>query len=225
VWCLSGVPQYFDGTTTHSLAFLDSNVATASKWANARTLTLTGDATGSGSIDGSGNVSIAMTGVQAAKWTTTRTETCGGDLSGSASVSGAANWTLSCTVTAASTSTAGKVALATNAQALGGTDSTHAVTSAALASGCALGTPGYCTFPGGLIHQWGYTGAGAVGASSSLTISFPKGCGAAAYSVVATTDTGGTNAWHMGTIGSSGFTIFNDKSGAAGFYWMADCTS
>jgi hypothetical protein len=40
---------------------LTGNASTASKWATARTLTFTGGATGSGSIDGSGNVSIAMT--------------------------------------------------------------------------------------------------------------------------------------------------------------------
>ena len=42
-------------------AFLDSNVASASKWANARTITLTGSVTGSVSIDGSANVSLATT--------------------------------------------------------------------------------------------------------------------------------------------------------------------
>lgn len=42
-------------------AFLDSNVASASKWANARTITLTGSVTGSVSIDGSSNVSLDTT--------------------------------------------------------------------------------------------------------------------------------------------------------------------
>lgn len=42
-------------------AFLDSNVASASKWANARTITLTGSVTGSASLDGSGNVSLDTT--------------------------------------------------------------------------------------------------------------------------------------------------------------------
>ena len=42
-------------------AFLDSNVASSSKWANARTITLTGSVTGSVSIDGSSNVSLATT--------------------------------------------------------------------------------------------------------------------------------------------------------------------
>ena len=51
-----------DFTTRASLdANLVGNAATASKWATARTLTLTGSVTGSVSIDGSGNVSLATT--------------------------------------------------------------------------------------------------------------------------------------------------------------------
>lgn len=42
-------------------ANLNGNANTASKWATARTLSLTGDVTGSASVDGSGNVSIATT--------------------------------------------------------------------------------------------------------------------------------------------------------------------
>lgn len=54
-----------DRNTTYSewgtLAYLTDNVASASKWANARTITLTGSVTGSVSIDGSQNVSLATT--------------------------------------------------------------------------------------------------------------------------------------------------------------------
>lgn len=51
-----------DFTTRASLdANLVGNAATASKWATARTITLTGSVTGSVSIDGSGNVSLATT--------------------------------------------------------------------------------------------------------------------------------------------------------------------
>jgi hypothetical protein len=46
------------GTIT---AALTGNASTASAWQTARTLTFTGDATGSGSVDGSANVSIALT--------------------------------------------------------------------------------------------------------------------------------------------------------------------
>ena len=49
---------YFDWKT---IAFTDSNVASASKWSTARTITLTGSVTGSVSIDGSANVSLVTT--------------------------------------------------------------------------------------------------------------------------------------------------------------------
>lgn len=53
-----------DGTITSASGFIGSlsgNASTASKWATARTLTLTGSVTGSVNIDGSGNVSLATT--------------------------------------------------------------------------------------------------------------------------------------------------------------------
>ena len=43
------------------IAYVTSNVASASKWATARTLSLSGSVTGSATIDGSGNVSISTT--------------------------------------------------------------------------------------------------------------------------------------------------------------------
>ena len=48
-------------TSWREFAFLDSNVASASKWETPRTITLTGSVTGSVSIDGSQNVSLATT--------------------------------------------------------------------------------------------------------------------------------------------------------------------
>lgn len=60
-WTISSDAQ--DQTTAWSKAIAvgDSITATsAAKWTTARTLTFTGGATGSGSIDGSGNVSIAL---------------------------------------------------------------------------------------------------------------------------------------------------------------------
>ena len=54
-----------DSNTTYSewgtLAYLTDNVASSSKWATARTITLTGSVTGSVSLDGSQNVSLATT--------------------------------------------------------------------------------------------------------------------------------------------------------------------
>lgn len=48
-------------------ATLSGNASTASKWATARTLTLTGDATGSASMDGSANVSMSVNVVDSDK--------------------------------------------------------------------------------------------------------------------------------------------------------------
>ena len=67
---------------------LSGNAATATKWQTARTLSLTGDVTGSATIDGSGNVSIATTGSNLVH--KTGDETIGGDktFTGNVNVSG-----------------------------------------------------------------------------------------------------------------------------------------
>jgi hypothetical protein len=76
------------GPTRQRLAFTtgtaNGQVARADAWTTSRTFSFTGDATGStAGVDGSGNVSVAMTGVQAAKWTTPRTFSFTGDTTGS----------------------------------------------------------------------------------------------------------------------------------------------
>ena len=61
---VSSVPSdavLVSSSNSNILATLNSNVASASKWANARTITLTGSVTSSVSIDGSQNVSLATT--------------------------------------------------------------------------------------------------------------------------------------------------------------------
>lgn len=61
---VSSVPSdavLVSSSNSNILATLGSNVASSSKWANARTITLTGSVTGSVSIDGSQNVSLATT--------------------------------------------------------------------------------------------------------------------------------------------------------------------
>lgn len=86
----------FDGTADISLPGVNAagnqsttgNAATATKWQTARTLALTGDVTGSATIDGSGNVSIATTGSNLVH--KTGDETIGGNktFTGNVSVSG-----------------------------------------------------------------------------------------------------------------------------------------
>ena len=61
---VSSVPSdavLVSSSNSNILATLNSNVASSSKWANARTITLTGSVTGSVSIDGSANVSLVTT--------------------------------------------------------------------------------------------------------------------------------------------------------------------
>ncbi|WP_259716422.1 pyocin knob domain-containing protein [Weissella confusa] len=86
----------FDGTADISLPGVNAagnqsttgNAATATKWQTARTLALTGDVTGSATIDGSGNVSIATTGSNLVH--KTGAESIGGDktFTGNVNVSG-----------------------------------------------------------------------------------------------------------------------------------------
>lgn len=91
---IGGVP--FDGTADISLPGVNAagnqsttgNAATATKWQTARTLALTGDVTGSATIDGSGNVSIDTTGSNLVH--KTGAESIGGDktFTGKVNVSG-----------------------------------------------------------------------------------------------------------------------------------------
>ena len=77
---------------------ITGNSATATKLVTARTISLTGDATGSTSFDGSANASITATVSQAAKLKTPRTISLSGDVSGSTSFDGSANATIATTV-------------------------------------------------------------------------------------------------------------------------------
>lgn len=189
-------------------------------------LTVTGGITGALTGNVTGNVSGSSgsaTGnaATASKWQAARTQNCGGDLSGSVSVDGSGDWTLSCTVTAASTSTAGKVALATGAQVITGTDTTHAVTPASLTSQASFSS-GFMTWPGGILQEWGHTAT--LGGSSSTVVTLPRTCPTNAPTLLlVSADNGGTNGGH-GTVNStSQITVGNDKSGSSGYWWYVIC--
>lgn len=106
---------------------ISANAVSASKWATARTLALSGDVSGSVSFDGSANATLTATvaddshnhiisnvdGLQAAldaklaasanavsasKWLTARTITLAGDATGSTTIDGSANKTITVTV-------------------------------------------------------------------------------------------------------------------------------
>lgn len=124
---------------------LDGTAADASKWTTARTITLAGDASGSVSIDGSANVTLTATVVAssvAANSVALGTDTTGNYVatvagSNGISVSGSGSEGAAVTVTGvnASVTAKGVVELATNAEAIAGTDTARALTPA---SGAAL---------------------------------------------------------------------------------------
>ena len=78
----------------------------------------------------------------------------------------------------ATTTTKGVVELATDAEALAGTDTTRAVTSSGLASNKSLAASGYIEFPGGVYLQWG-TGTG--GSAVTFPTAFPNNCRAVVF--------------------------------------------
>lgn len=84
----------------------------------------------------------------------------------------------------ASETVASLIELATNAEALGGTDTTRAVTSAGLASTRSYSANGYQKFPGGLIIQWGALPS--YGGAADMVVTFPVAFPVACQSVVAT---------------------------------------
>lgn len=78
---------------------------------------------------------------------------------------------------AATTTTQGVVELADSTEALGGTDSTRAVTSAGLASAKSLAANGYYKLPGGLIIQWGRAMYSTnTWTTTTFPIAFPNSC-------------------------------------------------
>ena len=97
--------NYGDITAGTITAALAGNAATATKWATARTITLSTDASGSVTFDGSANATLAITvtnSAQATKLTTARTISLGGDATGSVSFDGSsATNTISATVATA----------------------------------------------------------------------------------------------------------------------------
>lgn len=96
-----------------------------------------------------------------------------------------ANWTELSTVPQATEAVAGIIEIATNAQAQAGTDTTKAVTPAALAAAFGgvnqgLIENGYQKFPSGLIIQWGSTASfdhsGSASQSVTFPVAFPAAC-------------------------------------------------
>jgi len=165
---------------------LDGTAADASKWTNARTITLGGDASGSVSIDGSANVTLTVSvdGVQANS-VALGTDTTGNYVatvsgSGAISVSGSGSEGAGVTVSVADSSTTAKgaVELATSAEAITGTDTARAVTPKAASDMVADRISNYRvtdTMPAGsLVHPVAHgmgTAFGVGGAVSPIIVS------------------------------------------------------
>ena len=129
----------------------------------------------------------------------------------------------------ASTTVKGIVELTTNSEALDGSDSTRAVTSAALASSKSYTTDGYQKLPGGLILQWGRKNS--VSAPGSAAVTFPVAFPTAVRGILLTpiqSAVFGTNnnvvAAVKNDFTTSGFTILGDEvQGAVSIdcFWFA----
>lgn len=124
-------------------------------------------------------------------------------------------------VTAASTSARGTIEIATHSEALGGTDTSRAVTSAGLASSKSYAANGYQKLPGGLILQWGKFSSSEDGEISlSWPISFPV----AIYCAQLMRLQAGQDAVvNMASVSLSGFTVDrpNNIDGGWTYYFFA----
>lgn len=121
----------------------------------------------------------------------------------------------------ASTTVKGIVELATDAETQTGTDATRSVTPASLASFSSdlTAATGHATMPGGLIIQWGSTGAVSSGATISFDISFTT-----LFAITVTPKNESTNIALVSTINEtvSGFDIPHEQGEAtAEFFYIA----
>lgn len=111
----------------------------------------------------------------------------------------------------ATTTATGVVELATNTEALAGSDTTRAVTSAGLASSKSLASEGFMALPGGFMMKWGLTGGVSGGTTYSFPVAFPTAC----FAVVATANSSARIAG-VTAFTASGFTYtMNTDSGGA----------
>ena len=154
---------------------------------------------------------------EANKLTTARTIAASGDVTWSVSFDGSANVSSGASVVSASTSTAGKVQLATSAQAAGSSASV-ALTPASIAGNLSAAGSGYIELPGGLLIQWGGISSGTSG-----SITYPKPFASQVYSIVASTagSAGQTNSVAFNTGSGTTTSISWYQSTSYAFSWIA----
>lgn len=211
IW--TAIANIVSGTTT---------VGKAAKLATARTISLTGDVTGSVSFDGSANAAIAATGVQAAKLKTARAINLTGAITGTANFDGSAAVNIATNISQAAEGTIGGAAVATQAQTNAGTADDVFVSPKKLRWGFAasITANGYLAFPtwlGGLVLQWGKKTV----ASNSETMLFPIAFPNNAFCVISSPD-GMSNPSAIEVVTPSDLTrasvkLWNNQ--APGHYW------
>jgi hypothetical protein len=120
---------------------------------------------------------------------------------------------------AASDTATGVVELATNVEALAGSDTTRAVTSAGLASSKSLTANGHMKLPGGLILQWGNVATDAAGLG---TITYPVAFSSACWGVWGTDLLGNSSRYMTAdTPGTSSVSIYCQVAVSTTFCWFA----
>ena len=132
------------------------------------------------------------------------------------------NWeevTSTITIPDASESVKGILELATAAEAIGGSDTTRAVTSAGLAAFKNLAQNGYMRLPGGFIMQWGRV---TTGSSGALPITFPIAFPTQCFGITGSVNQNNTNNQDVGfgNVSTTGATAYlADANVRPIFYW------
>lgn len=210
--------KYVRVNSSGNLEFLNSNYSTViASLSDAGAFTATsfsGAGTGltgtAASLSIGGNAATA-TSATSATTATTATNQSGGTLN-------ATSGTVSGALSAGSFS---GTALASTAQTLTGSSNTQAITPAGFAGSSSLAASGYYKLPGGLIMQWGNTGA--VSGSTASTVTFPIAF-TNVWSVQATkAESGGfvNDSVNIANVSASGFQAANGATAATTVYWFA----
>lgn len=200
-------------------------VGKAAKWATARTISLSGDVTGTASVDGSANVSIAATAVQAAKLKTARAITLTGAVTGTANFDGSAAVNIATSVGQASESGIGGAAIATQDQTDAGVDDSAFITPKKLRWGVSflLAQNGFVAFPswmGGMILQWGKNNVGAdTTASVTLPVTFPNAAFSATTAFAVAGDYNDSCGAYFSTL--SVLILRNGSNATRAVHWIA----
>jgi hypothetical protein len=111
--------------------------------------------------------------------------------------------------------------IASAAQVLAGTSTTQAITPAAFAGNKSLSSNGYYKLPGGLIIQWGNTGA--VGGSAGAGVTFPVAFTNVLNVQATKAESAGyvNDAVNVANVSTTGFTVANGGTAATTIYWFA----